>query len=124
MANGILTTWWLPFGRVNEIAPATLHQQLADPQCPPQLLDVRTALEWQQGHIAGAVNAPITSLAREIDSLDLDPDRPVVAICLTAHRSIPAVRLLRRRGFRAATQLAGGMRAWRRAKLPTVRPTD
>jgi rhodanese-related sulfurtransferase len=36
----------------------------------------------------------------------------VVAICLTAHRSIPAVRLLRARGFEAA-QLAGGMLAWR-----------
>jgi hypothetical protein len=45
-------------------------------------------------------------------TLGLDPSRPVVAICLTAHRSIPAVRLLRNRGFDAA-QLAGGMRAWR-----------
>jgi rhodanese-related sulfurtransferase len=43
----------------------------------------------------------------------------VVAICLTAHRSIPAVRLLRENGFEAR-QLQGGMLAWRAAQLPEV----
>ena len=46
--------------------------------------------------------------------------RPVVAICLTAHRSIPAVRLLHRHGF-AAAHLAGGMLAWRAAGFPEER---
>ena len=41
----------------------------------------------------------------------------LIAICLTAHRSIPAVRLLKQRGFEAS-HLAGGMLAWRAASLP------
>jgi len=45
----------------------------------------------------------------------------VVAICLTAHRSIPAVRLLASEGFEA-TQLKGGMLAWRAAGLPEAGP--
>jgi rhodanese-related sulfurtransferase len=63
---------------------------------------------------------PITSLTELLPALDLDPARRVVAICLTAHRSIPAVRLLLRHGFDAA-QLAGGMLAWRAAGFPEVR---
>jgi rhodanese-related sulfurtransferase len=45
----------------------------------------------------------------------------VVAICLSAHRSPPAVRLLSRAGY-DARQLEGGMLAWRAAGLPVVHP--
>ena len=44
--------------------------------------------------------------------------RPVVAVCLRAHRSVPAVRLLTAHGWSDARQLAGGMTAWRRENLP------
>jgi rhodanese-related sulfurtransferase len=108
--------WWLPFGAVPEIAPASLSVALQAPR-PPLLLDVRTPQEFAAGRIEGAVNVPITSLAGRLAQLGLDPTRPVVAICLTAHRSIPAVRLLRAQGF-GASQLAGGMLAWRAAGLP------
>ena len=113
------TPWWLPFGSVPELSPAELAEALARPR-PPQLVDVRSGPEHAAGRIAGARHAPVTSLAARLDGLALDPARPVVAICLTAHRSIPAVRLLRRLGF-DARQLAGGMLAWRAAGLPEER---
>jgi rhodanese-related sulfurtransferase len=114
--DGLRVPWWLPFGRVPEIPPASLATRLArEPR--PQLLDVRTPAEFARGHVRGAVNVPVTSLASRLGSVALDPSRPVVAICFTAHRSIPAVRLLRERGFEAV-QLAGGMLAWRAAGLP------
>jgi rhodanese-related sulfurtransferase len=111
--------WWLPFGRVPEIDPAALQAALRS-KAPPQLVDVRTDIEFRNGHLRGAVSVPISTLPARLVSLGLDPARPVVAICLSAHRSIPAVRLLRGRGFEAS-QLAGGMLAWRRAGLPEVR---
>lgn len=111
--------WWFPFGRVPEIAPGELVERLR--QRPwPQVLDVRTPGEFAGGHLRGALNVPVTALSSRLDSLELDPARPVVAICLTAHRSVPAVRLLRQRGFEAV-QLAGGMMAWRAQKLPEAR---
>ncbi len=110
--------WWFPFGRVPEIdASALAHAVRSD--SPPLLLDVRSPNEWQGGHIARAVNVPISRLNAELSGIRLDPDRPIVAICLSGHRSIPAVRLLARRGYRAQ-QLRGGMLAWRQAGLPTV----
>ncbi|HEU4385623.1 MAG TPA: rhodanese-like domain-containing protein [Anaeromyxobacteraceae bacterium] len=108
--------WWFPFGRVPEIAPADLALRLRRRPWP-QLLDVRSAAEFAGGHVRGAVNVPVTELRSRIDSLRLDRSRLVVAVCLTAHRSRPAVRLLRQRGFEAL-QLAGGMRAWRAGRLP------
>lgn len=111
--------WWTPFGRVPELEPADLAERMKRKPWP-QLLDVRTPAEFAGGHIRGAINVPVTALSSRLDALKLDPGRPVVAICLTAHRSVPAVRLLRQRGFDAA-QLAGGMIAWRGQKLPEAR---
>ena len=48
------------------------------------------------------------------------PEIASADVCLTAHRSVPAVRLLRERGF-DAVQLSGGMIAWRAARLPEAR---
>ncbi len=108
--------WWLPFGGVPEIDVLELDGLFKDGRVP-QLVDVRTPGEWRMGHIAGAINAPITELKSLLPSLALDRNRPVVAICRSAHRSIPAVRLLRARGFDAC-QLQQGMQAWWRAGLP------
>ncbi|MFO0554445.1 MAG: rhodanese-like domain-containing protein [Polyangiaceae bacterium] len=107
---------WTPLGAVPEISPAELHAALKS-EAPPQLVDVRTSLEWTQSRIAGSLSLPITSFAARLPELGLDSTRPVIAICLSAHRSIPAVRVLRERGF-TAMQLAGGMFAWWAAKLP------
>jgi rhodanese-related sulfurtransferase len=111
--------WWFPFGSVPEIGPADLALALAAVE-PPVLLDVRTATEFASGHLAGAINVPVTLLSGRISSLGIPEGRAVVAICLSAHRSPPAVRLLRRAGV-DALQFAGGMLAWRHAGNPVVR---
>jgi rhodanese-related sulfurtransferase len=111
--------WWLPFGTVPELPARQLAGDLANVPAP-QVLDVRTKGEFVRGHIRGAVCVPITELKARLPGLALVRDRPVVAICLTAHRSIPAVRLLRGAGF-DARQLAGGMISWRAAGFPEER---
>jgi rhodanese-related sulfurtransferase len=113
--------WWLPFGSAPEITPQDLAKRMKAGGRRPQVVDVRTDEEWRQGHISGAVHVPLTALRGRIGRLSLDPARPVVAICLSGHRSVPAVRLLRLHGYGEAVQLAGGMMAWRRSGLPEVR---
>ncbi|MEI6224983.1 MAG: rhodanese-like domain-containing protein [Deltaproteobacteria bacterium] len=111
--------WWIPFGRVPEVRPADLLEEMAG-KAPPFLLDVRTPAEFASGHLKGAVNVPVTALPAKLSSLGIPAGRQVVAICLSAHRSPPAVRLLRRADVEAR-QLAGGMLAWRLAGNPVVR---
>jgi rhodanese-related sulfurtransferase len=110
--------WWMPFGRVPEIEAAELAA-LCEGRSPPQILDVRTRREWRRSRIPKARHATFGSLKKQMPDLGLDKVRPVVAVCLSAHRSIPAVRLLRRAGFCDACQLKGGMKAWWAAGLPT-----
>ena len=110
--------WWVPFGRVPEIEAAELAV-FCDGEAPPQILDVRTWREWRKSRIPNARHVTLRSLKKRPADLGLDPERPVVAICLSAHRSIPAVRLLKRRGFSDASQLKGGMKAWWSARLRT-----
>nr|WP_250646672.1 rhodanese-like domain-containing protein [Pseudemcibacter aquimaris] len=85
------------------------------------LLDVRTPKEWNDGHIKGAINVPVGEFSTKVSSLNLNGDKPIVAICLSAHRSIPAVRVLLKNGFKNAVQLEGGMKAWRAANGPEVK---
>jgi rhodanese-related sulfurtransferase len=111
--------WWLPFGSVPEVEAESLAAELRGPT-PPVLLDVRTATEFAGGHVKGARSVPVTSLREALPGLGLAPGAAVVAICLSAHRSPPAVRLLRESGLEAR-QLRGGMIAWTSAGLPVVR---
>ena len=111
--------WWLPFGKVPEVPAAGLAKELVLAP-PPQVVDVRTGAEFRRGHVQGAVNVPIQELPARLPGLGLERGRAVVAICLSGHRSIPAVRLLRARGFEAS-QLRGGMLAWRAAGFPEER---
>lgn len=103
--------WWLPFGQVPEISAAELNQLIVE-ENPLQIVDVRTGTEWRRSRISGAVSVPIQELKHRLAALQLDPELPIVAICLSAHRSIPAVRLLQAHGYDNAVQLQGGMMAW------------
>jgi rhodanese-related sulfurtransferase len=110
--------WWVPFGKVPEISATQLDVWRSDGTA--QILDVRTGPEYRSSHVPGALHTPVTDFGAQLAALQLDKSRPVVAICLSAHRSIPAVRALQEQGFRNACQLEGGMLAWWKAKLPTV----
>ena len=115
--------WWVPFGRVDETVPEALLQDQLNGRAI-QIVDVRERFEYLQGHIQGALNVPLHDLKGTLPLLCLDKKRPVVAICLSGHRSIPAVRLLRKAGFRQASGLKGGMLRWWQRNLPTTRDSD
>ncbi len=48
-------------------------------------------------------------------------DADVVLVCRSGQRSGLAAEMLARHGFDRALNLVGGMQAWARAGLPTVR---
>jgi rhodanese-related sulfurtransferase/DNA-binding HxlR family transcriptional regulator len=87
------------------------------------IIDVRPTAEYAAGHIAGAVSIPIDRLARQLRGLP--PDVDVVAYCRGPFCVFAdnAVRLLRRRGWRAR-RLEDGFPEWRRAGLPVTSNTS
>ena len=76
------------------------------------VLDVRPVEEFRAGHIPGAISIPVEQLKQRLK--ELARDREVVAYCRGAYcvLAAEAVKLLRRRGFRAR-RLEEGIMDWR-----------
>ena len=64
------------------------------------------------------VNLPLYHLAEQ--SVKLDREAPVVAVCNSAYRSSLAIGILEREGFGNVRSLAGGGEAWVEAGLPVI----
>jgi len=81
------------------------------------VLDVRPRPEYDAAHIAGAVSLPVDEISRRLRTLPRD--RQVVAYCRGPFcvYADDAVRVLRRRGYRAV-RLDDGFPEWARAGLP------
>ena len=80
------------------------------------ILDVRTAAEWESGHIADAIHIELTALPAQLPPIP--KDQALYVICGMGQRASTAVSLLRRAGFDKANNIRGGMQAWSQAKLP------
>jgi rhodanese-related sulfurtransferase/DNA-binding transcriptional ArsR family regulator len=92
-----------------------LHARLA--RRAVTIIDVRPAVEFESGHLPGAISAPVDALPSLID--ELPRDRPVVAYCRGTYCLFAdeAVALLRERGFEAY-RLLGGWPEWLAEDLP------
>lgn len=83
-----------------------------------QLLDVRTANEYQAGHLSNALLANWNDEAEFKKRIEaLDKSKPVYTYCLSGVRSAAATQWLRQQGF-TAYNLTGGINAWKKANKP------
>ncbi|MCW2526788.1 MAG: Rhodanese-related sulfurtransferase [Pseudonocardiales bacterium] len=78
------------------------------------IIDVRTASEYANGHISGAINIPIDLLP----SADL-PEGQLITTCSMGGRAGRAADLLDSMG-RTAFSIRGGTSLWQNAGLPVV----
>lgn len=83
------------------------------------VLDVRPEAEFRAGHIAGATSLPMADLRKRLREVPKDVD--VVAYCRGRYcvYADEAVRMLHRRGRKAA-RLEDGFPEWVRAGLPVA----
>ncbi|MGK2349851.1 FAD-dependent oxidoreductase [Actinomyces sp. W5033] len=72
------------------------------------VVDVRSAAEYERGHIPGAVNISVDGMRARLDEL---PDGPLIVSCQVGLRGHVAARLLIQRG-REVRNLDGGWRTW------------
>ncbi len=114
---------WRGDGRPLVMVPQTTVQELQERRSrgnPITVLDVREQDEWQAGHIEGARLMSYRRLAELLDELPFSHDDPVAVICRSGARSSTASSVLQMHGYTGVQNVAGGMQAWKAAKLPTV----
>jgi thioredoxin len=80
-----------------------------------QLIDVRTAQEFEKYRITSAINIDFRSsgFRREIEKLD--KNKPVLVYCLSGGRSKSASKVLNDAGFKIIYELDAGINGWSKA---------
>lgn len=85
---------------------------------PPIVVDVRTSFEFHAGHIPGALNLPVYTIAFRCGRVLPDKDAQLVLTCEHGPRAMLAKTLLGWRGYRNIDLLEGHMLDYKRQKLP------
>lgn len=93
------------FTKIDSISTFELEKKL---NSQIQLIDVRTPLEFQRGHIKNAKNVPLN----EIGQFSPIKDEKIYVICQSGARSKLAAKKLKKREF-DVVNVQGGMHAWR-----------
>lgn len=106
----------------NKAVPADKFKALISTSNSNDVIDVRTAAEYEQGHIPGATNFDWQS--QEFNGLiaSLDKAKPVYIYCQRGGRSAEAAEAMRNAGFQNVIELEGGMTAWAGAGFETEGP--
>jgi rhodanese-related sulfurtransferase len=80
------------------------------------ILDVRTDLEFDSGHLKGAINIPVDVLEERVYELDLEEE--ILVYCRTGNRSSSAVQILIDHDFSKVYHMFEGIIAWNEAGYP------
>lgn len=85
------------------------------------ILDVRTAIEFNNAHLKEAINIDVNAADFETQfKAQLDPNVPVFVYCKSGQRSKTAGELLKKADFKAIFMLEGGIEAWQKAGFEVV----
>ena len=97
---------------VRQISPWRLKKWLRTDKTDVRVIDVRTPFEYRWFHIESAENRP--EMAYMVKGFkEPDPDKPIVVICMTGHRSPVVANRLKKHGYKNVYNLTWGMWAWK-----------
>lgn len=107
-----------PLARVGELDVKTLYDRKQRTEI--NVLDVRDASEWKNGHIEGAIHINFKHLGRRWEELLECRNDPLAVICDSGMRSMIACGILQRHQFTTIYNVRGGMGDWSSQDLPVV----
>jgi len=120
--HGGMTVWRAerrPVERIERIDIDELHDR-SERDDGLQMIDVREKSEWDDGHIPGSVFVPYHDIHGMPD--EIDPSRPVAAICASGQRAAVAASMLQRHGAEDVVHVVdGGVGTWERKGYPVER---
>ncbi|MFT3822970.1 MAG: thioredoxin domain-containing protein [Chitinophagaceae bacterium] len=117
----LVITTCLAFAQKNkyQLSPDEFEKIITE---PGNLLDVRSASEYRNGHIANSLQADWNNKLEFGERIQyLDRKEPVYVYCAVGGRSAAAAKLLRNSGFKHVYELTGGIMGWQTANKPVER---
>ena len=84
------------------------------------IIDVREKDEWDEEHIPEAIHMSRGTIELDIEEKVPDSDAMVVCHCGAGGRSALAAENLQKIGYKNVRSMAGGLKAWTAAGLPTT----
>lgn len=103
------------------IEPKALMDRIAWADPALVVLDVRTAAEYAEGHVPGAINIPHAELAARIAELSGAREKDVVVYCRSGTRAGVALGILDEAGFKRLYHLQGDFTRWAEEKRAVVK---
>ncbi|TAN36529.1 rhodanese-like domain-containing protein [Patescibacteria group bacterium] len=100
---------------MNNISPKEAVRYIEDSNVI--VIDVRTPVEFEGGHIGGALNIDIGSMSFTDKLNELDKNEKYIINCQMGGRSARATSLMFELGFKNVMNLEGGITAWKRDGL-------
>lgn len=111
-------------GETPQISQQDLLTALKAPKHNIVVLDARSAQEYENGHIADAINVSHNTITDNLNFLSQYKNKTVVVYCRSGRRAGVAENTLAENGFKNLRHLTGDMNGWLEAKLPVVTGKD
>src|SRR5438552_1681519 len=114
--------------QIPEWTPSQVHEAFAHQREARQdeqeivLVDVREKLEWNEGHIPGAMHVPRGYLELQIEEAVPDKSKTIVLYCAGGVRSLIAGVTLQQMGYQSPISMSGGFGQWKANGYPFVQP--
>ncbi|HLI90749.1 MAG TPA: molybdopterin-synthase adenylyltransferase MoeB [Ktedonobacteraceae bacterium] len=114
--------------QVPEWSPSQVRESLAERKGAGPgdqdivLVDVREKIEWNEGHIPGAIHVPRGYLELQIEEAVPDKNKTVVLYCAGGVRSLMAGATLQQMGYKNVISMAGGFGQWKNSGYNFVVP--
>jgi hydroxyacylglutathione hydrolase len=115
-----IVSWYLtarPVERLSTMTAPELKARLETEKWT--VLDVRSAEEYDSGHIKGSLNIYVGTIPERLN--DILQDKPIAVICKSGTRSGFGCSILVKNGITNVTNIMGGMTSWINANYPTVK---
>jgi hydroxyacylglutathione hydrolase len=117
LLSDAMTSWVdheLPIDSINNISVNDIIGGVIDDTS--LILDVREPIEWEMGHVPGALLISLGNLREKID--DIPRNKRIVVICEAGIRSSSAASILQAEGFPDVANVPDGTAGYRNAGFP------
>jgi rhodanese-related sulfurtransferase len=104
---------------ITEISPEDAAAKLQNRDAV--IVDVREKEEWAEEHIPHAIHLSRGTVELEIEEKVPDSNAVIICHCGGGGRSALAAESLQKMGYKNVRSMAGGLKAWKAAGLPTTK---